>query len=146
MGFSYDVHEGVVKDEVDPMDAWLIQYGFVPDNFVPVLGQYQAIRNPNYREIVGNTAWVRTGLAGLNFMVRQLTYGAQGYITGGARRAMLLVPGMAYPISHVGKMLRAATWVSVGILVIDIFEPLSKIALKEFLSALNPMNYSPFLA
>lgn len=146
MGFSYDVHEGVIIDEPDAQDIWLQKYGFVPDNFVPILGQYQAIRNPSYREIVGNTAWVRAGLAGLNFQIRWLTHGAQGYISTGARRAMLAIPGMAYPISHVGKLIRTATWVSFGILVIDILTPLSKIAWREWLNSLNPMNYNPFLA
>lgn len=146
MGFSYELHEGVVFDEPTAMDLWLQRYGFVPDNFVPILGQYQAVRNPNYREIVGNTAWVRFGLAGLNFQIRWLTQGAQGYISAGARRAMLVVPGMAYPVSHVGKLIRGATWISFGILMIDILEPLSKIAFAEFLSSLNPMNYNPFLA
>lgn len=144
MGFSYDVQEGVIIDEPDAQDAWLEKYGFVPDNFVPVLGQYQAIRNPNPREIVGNTAWATAGLAGLNYMVSWATLGNSQLITAAQRRAMAMA-GTAMPKSPFGIGLRAAWWLSLGIVSYDILRPNMEIALGEFLSSLNPMNFSPFM-
>ena len=69
LGFSYDVHEGVIKDEPDGQDLWLMKYGFVPDKFVPVLGQYQALRNPDIRQLPGTTFWLGGAVWGLDKMV-----------------------------------------------------------------------------
>ena len=95
LGFSYDVHEGVIMDEPDGQDLWLERYGFVPDRFVPILGQYQAIRNPNLRAVVGTTAWANAGVAGLNRMVMWATLGSQQYVTRGAQKIM--IAGGAFP-------------------------------------------------
>jgi hypothetical protein len=144
MGFSYSVHEGVVMDEPDAQDRWLDQYGFIPDRFVPVLGQYQAIRDPDYRQIVGTTAWARTGIAGLNWMVSWATLGNSSLITAAQRRAMVMA-GAAFPKSPYGILIRGATWLSAGILLYDFYTPKLKQHFKMFLSSLNPMNYSPFM-
>ena len=144
MGFSYDVHEGVVIDEPDAQDRWLEKYGFVPDNFVPVLGQYQAIRNPNPRHLVGTTVWATAGLAGLNYMVSWATLGNSQLVTAAQRRAMA-VAGTAMPKSPYGIALRGAWWLSIGIVSYDIIRPNMMISIREFLSSLNPMNYNPFM-
>lgn len=144
-GFSYDVQEGVVLEEPDGTDLWLEKYGFIPDRFVPVLGQYQAIRNPEYRTVVGTTAYLRGGLAMLNRMIIWATQGNSQFVTVGQRRAMVMA-GVKFPKSPVGPLLRGLSWASIGILYIDHMGPLIKIAAKEFVSSLNPMNFNPFMS
>ena len=143
-GFHYDVQEGVVLEDPDGMDLWLEKYGFVPDRFVPVLGQYQAIRKPEYRHIVGTTAYLRGGIGLLNRMVIWATLGNSQFITASQRRAMI-VAGTQFPKSPIGPLLRVSGWLSVAVLTYDHMWPLAKIAAAEFVSSLNPMNFNPFM-
>ncbi len=143
LGFSYDVHEGVILDEPDGQDLWLERYGFVPDRFVPVLGQYQAIRNPNLRSVVGTTAWSHAGLAGLNRMVMWATLGSQQYVTKGAQKAMMA--GAAFPTSPFGKVLRGYSYLSLVILAYDYGIGTWQSLLEDAALSLNPLNYNPFM-
>ncbi len=144
LGFSYDVHEGVIMDEPDGQDLWLERYGFVPDKFVPVLGQYQAIRNPDLRQLPGTTFWIGGAVYGLNKMVIFLDPAGGGFLRKGAQRAMMF--GGSYPTSPFGMMFRGAVGVSLGILAYDFYLPKIKFTVGEFMSSLNPLNYNPFMA
>ena len=144
LGFSYDVHEGVIMDEPDGQDLWLEQYGFVPDRFVPVLGQYQAIREPDIRKLPGTTFYIGGAVYGLNKFVLFLDPAGGGFLRRGAQRVMML--GGSYPTSPFGMVFRGAVWASFVIMAYDFALPRAKIGLSEFLSSLNPLNYNPFMA
>ena len=142
--FSYDVHEGVILEEADGQDLWLQKYGFIPDTFVPVLGQYQKVRNPDIRKLPGTTFHIGWSVYGLNKFFLFLDPGGGGFLRKGSQRIMQL--GGRFPTSPFGMAFRGAVWASFAIMAYDFALPKAKIGLSEFLSSLNPLNYNPFMA
>lgn len=98
-------------------EHWLVKYGFVPTQFVPILGQVQSFNNPNPRQIVGTTAWTAGSVSYLDWFVRTMTQGNSGYIRGGQRKIMAL--GGAFPSSPYGKFIRGAGALSAAIVYFD---------------------------